>query len=54
MTTSALWNGASLSRHQRFESRVGPNELSIPAIRAPEDGSLIYFVEPRRMPKNPL
>lgn len=28
---------------QRFEGRVGPNELSIPAIRG-QDGSLIYFV----------
>ena len=28
---------------QRFEGRVGPNELNIPAIRSP-DGSLIYFV----------
>lgn len=27
----------------RFEGRIGPNELKIPAIRAP-DGSLIYFV----------
>lgn len=27
----------------RFEARVGPNELDIPAIRAP-DGSLVYFV----------
>ncbi len=26
----------------RFDGRVGPNELTIPAIRAP-DGSLIYF-----------
>ncbi|MBR0564739.1 sugar phosphate isomerase/epimerase and 4-hydroxyphenylpyruvate domain-containing protein [Azoarcus sp. L1K30] len=27
----------------RFEGRIGPNELKIPAIRAPDD-SLIYFV----------
>ena len=27
----------------RFEGRIGPNELRIPAVRAP-DGSLIYFV----------
>lgn len=27
----------------RFDGRIGPNELKIPAIRAP-DGSLIYFV----------
>lgn len=27
----------------RFEGRIGPNELKIPAIRAP-DGCLIYFV----------
>ncbi len=27
----------------RFEARVGPNELDLPAIRAP-DGSLVYFV----------
>lgn len=27
----------------RFEGRIGPNELKIPAVRAP-DGSLIYFV----------
>ena len=27
----------------QFSGRVGPNELSIPAVRAP-DGSLIYFV----------
>ncbi len=36
--------GRALSfRAVRFEGRVGPNELSIPAIRAPV-GSLIYFV----------
>lgn len=28
---------------QRYEGRVGPNERTIPAIRAP-DGSLLYFV----------
>ena len=28
---------------RRFEGRVGPNELDIPAIRSP-DGGLIYFV----------
>jgi 4-hydroxyphenylpyruvate dioxygenase len=28
----------------RFAGRVGPNELTIPAIRAP-DGGLVYFVE---------
>ncbi|HEY3180772.1 MAG TPA: TIM barrel protein [Casimicrobiaceae bacterium] len=27
----------------RFDSRIGPHELKIPAIRAP-DGSLVYFV----------
>jgi 4-hydroxyphenylpyruvate dioxygenase len=27
----------------RFEGRIGPNELKIPAVRAPDD-SLIYFV----------
>lgn len=29
---------------ERFEGRVGPNELTIPAVRAP-DGSLLYFVD---------
>lgn len=28
----------------KFEGRVGPNELTIPAVRAP-DGSLLYFVD---------
>jgi 4-hydroxyphenylpyruvate dioxygenase len=28
----------------RFAGRVGPNELTIPAVRAP-DGGLVYFVE---------
>ena len=37
-------NRARLYHCQPFEGRVGPNELVIPAIRAP-DGSLIYFVE---------
>ena len=36
-------NRATALHCPRFESRVGPNELKIPAIRAP-DGSLIYFV----------
>ena len=37
-------NRARLYHAQPFEGRVGPNELVIPAIRAP-DGSLIYLVE---------
>jgi 4-hydroxyphenylpyruvate dioxygenase len=34
-------------RCQRFDGRVGPNELQIPAIRA-LDGSLIYFIDGKR------
>jgi len=37
-------NRARLYHCQPFEGRVGPNELVIPAVRAP-DGSLIYLVE---------
>jgi 4-hydroxyphenylpyruvate dioxygenase len=37
-------NRARLYHGQPFEGRVGPNELVIPAVRAP-DGSLIYLVE---------
>jgi 4-hydroxyphenylpyruvate dioxygenase len=36
-------NRAVAFNAQRFEGRVGPNELRIPAIRAP-DGGLLYFV----------
>src|SRR5258706_6413457 len=36
-------NRATALHCPRFDSRVGPNELKIPAIRVP-DGSLIYFV----------
>ncbi|HUN49159.1 MAG TPA: TIM barrel protein [Stellaceae bacterium] len=35
---------ARLYHAQPFEGRVGPNELVIPAVRAP-DGSLVYLVE---------
>lgn len=38
-------NRATALHCPRVESRVGPNELKIPAIRAP-DGGLIYFVPP--------
>jgi 4-hydroxyphenylpyruvate dioxygenase len=37
-------NRAGDYRCQRFDGRVGPNELQIPAIRA-LDGSLIYFID---------
>ncbi|WP_207481932.1 bifunctional sugar phosphate isomerase/epimerase/4-hydroxyphenylpyruvate dioxygenase family protein [Arenibaculum pallidiluteum] len=37
-------NRARLYRCQPFEGRIGPNELLIPAVRAP-DGSLIYLVD---------
>ncbi len=37
-------NRARLYHGQPFEGRVGPNELVIPAVRAP-DGSLVYLVE---------
>jgi 4-hydroxyphenylpyruvate dioxygenase len=37
----------------RYEGRVGPNELHIPAIRA-LDGGLIYFVAERPGQKGPL
>ena len=36
-------NRARAYRAQPFEGRIGPNELMIPAVRAP-DGSLIYLV----------
>ena len=36
-------NRATALHCQRFDTRVGPHELKIPAIRAP-DGSLVYFV----------
>ena len=36
-------NRATALHCPRFDSKVGPHELRIPAIRAP-DGSLIYFV----------
>ena len=36
-------NRATALHCPRFDSRVGPHELRIPAIRAP-DGSLLYFV----------
>src|SRR5213079_2822433 len=36
-------NRATALNCPRFDSRIGPHELKIPAIRAP-DGSLVYFV----------
>ena len=36
-------NRATALNCPRFDSRIGPHELKIPAIRSP-DGSLIYFV----------
>ncbi len=36
-------NRATALNCQRFDSRIGPHELKIPAVRAP-DGSLVYFV----------
>ncbi|MDN0081694.1 bifunctional sugar phosphate isomerase/epimerase/4-hydroxyphenylpyruvate dioxygenase family protein [Crenobacter sp. SG2305] len=36
---------AKLYKSRSFESRVGPNERQIPAVRAP-DGSLQYLVDP--------
>jgi len=36
-------NRATALHCPRFDSRVGPHELKIPAVRAP-DGSLVYFV----------
>src|SRR5882672_1057428 len=36
-------NRATALNCPRFDSRIGPHELTIPAIRAP-DGSLVYFV----------
>src|SRR5439155_515437 len=41
-STRAL-NRATSLHCPRFDSRIGPHELRIPAIRAP-DGSLVYFV----------
>jgi 4-hydroxyphenylpyruvate dioxygenase len=41
-------NRARLYRCQPFEGRIGPNELMIPAVRAP-DGSLIYLVDRDRV-----
>ncbi len=38
---------ARLYRCQPYEGRMGPNELLIPAVRAP-DGSLIYLVDRNR------
>ena len=38
---------ARLYRCQPYEGRTGPNELLIPAVRAP-DGSLIYLVDRNR------
>jgi len=43
-------NRATALQCTRFEGRVGPNELRIPAIRSP-DGSLIYFVSADRESK---
>ena len=40
-------NRATDYRCQRFDGRVGPNELQIPAIRA-LDGSLIYFISEKQ------
>jgi 4-hydroxyphenylpyruvate dioxygenase len=36
-------NRATALQSPRFEGRIGPNELRIPAVRAP-DGSVVYFV----------
>lgn len=41
-------NRARLYRAQPFEGRIGPNELMIPAVRAP-DGSLIYLLDRERV-----
>jgi 4-hydroxyphenylpyruvate dioxygenase len=41
-------NRARLYRVQPFEGRIGPNELMIPAVRAP-DGSLIYLLDRERV-----
>jgi 4-hydroxyphenylpyruvate dioxygenase len=41
---SQVLNRARLLRCQPYEGRIGPNELLIPAVRAP-DGSLVYLVD---------
>jgi 4-hydroxyphenylpyruvate dioxygenase len=41
-------NRARLYRCQPYEGRIGPNEILIPAVRAP-DGSLIYLVDQQRV-----
>ena len=38
---------ARLYRCQPYEGRIGPNEILIPAVRAP-DGSLVYLVDAER------
>lgn len=43
-------NRATAFQCTRFEGRVGPNELRIPAIHSP-DGSLLYFVSAERESK---
>ena len=40
-------NRARLYRCQPYEGRIGPNEILIPAVRAP-DGSLVYLVDAER------
>ena len=42
--TAQALNRARAYRCQPYEGRIGPNELMIPAVRAP-DGSLIYLVD---------
>jgi 4-hydroxyphenylpyruvate dioxygenase len=39
-----MLNRARLFRCQPYEGRIGPNELLVPAVRAP-DGSLVYLVD---------
>ena len=50
-------NRATALHCPRFDSRLGPNELTIPAVRTP-GGSLVYFVpataNSRRAVRNPI
>jgi 4-hydroxyphenylpyruvate dioxygenase len=41
---AAALGRATAYKSAQYEGRVGPNELTIPAVRAP-DGSLLYFVD---------
>jgi 4-hydroxyphenylpyruvate dioxygenase len=41
---AAALGRATAFNSARFDGRIGPNELTIPAVRAP-DGSLVYFVD---------